>query len=106
MEQMKYMIDTLGLPQNDIIDSGCRKTVFFTEEGTIKPEITSLTTTMDMFSKPLQERVDNQDFLSFIEGFLRWDSRSRVSAIDALSHPWVSKGLPEELKNKLSIGGR
>ena len=49
---------------------------------------------MDMFSKPLKERIDNQDFLSFIEGFLKWDPKERISSVEALSHPWISKGLP------------
>lgn len=26
--------------------------------------------------------------------------------MDALSHPWICKGLPEELKNKLGSGSR
>jgi len=57
-----------------------------------------------MFSKPLQERIEDVDFLSFINCFLKWAPEERISPIDALNHPWISKGLPEELKNKLSVG--
>ena len=63
---MKYMTDTLGLPPKAVINQGCRKSIFFTETGTLKPEVKSLTTTMDMFSKPLKDRIEDKDFLSFI----------------------------------------
>ena len=66
MEQMKYMTDTLGIPPKTVMNQGCRKSIFFNESGTIKSEVKSLTTTMDMFSKPLKERIDDKDFLSFI----------------------------------------
>jgi serine/threonine protein kinase len=49
---------------------------------------------MDMFSKPLKERIEDKDFLSFIEAFLQWDPNDRINSIDALNHPWISKGLP------------
>ena len=49
---------------------------------------------MDMFSKPLKERISDKDFLEFIQKFLHWDPKARISALDALNHPWVSKGLP------------
>ena len=28
---------------------------------------------MDMFSKPLSERIEDKDFLQFIDCFLKWD---------------------------------
>lgn len=91
---MKYMTDTLGVPAKAVINQGCRKNIFFNEDGTVRTDIKSLKSTMDMFSKPLKERIDNQDFLSFIEGFLKWDPKERISSVEALSHPWISKGLP------------
>ena len=91
---MKYMTDTLGLPSKMTLSQGCRCPVFFNDNGSLKSEVKSITTTMDMFSKPLKERIEDKDFLSFIETFLQWDPKKRISAIDALNHPWVSKGLP------------
>jgi len=102
---MKYMTDTLGIPSNTVLGQGCRKNIFFNEDGTVRTEVKQLKSTMDMFSKPLKERIENPDFLSFIEAFLKWNPKERISSVEALAHPWISKGLPEELKNKLSTGG-
>lgn len=35
-EQMKYMTDTLGVPSKTVLNQGCRKSVFFNEDGTVK----------------------------------------------------------------------
>ena len=99
---MKYMTDSIGLPPRSFIQKGSRKSIFFDQAGKLRPEIKNLKATMDMFSKPLRERIQDQDFLRFIECFLKWDPEERVSAVQALNHPWISKGLPEELRNKLS----
>lgn len=70
---MKYMTDTLGLPPQHILNKGSRKSIFFDEQSKVKQEIKSLQSTMDMFSKPLSERIEDKDFLEFIECFLKWD---------------------------------
>ncbi len=57
-----------------------------------------------MFSKPLKDRIEDEDFLSFINAFLQWDPKNRINSLEALNHPWISKGLPEELKSKLTYG--
>ena len=36
--------------------------------------------------------------------FLKWDPNERISPLEALNHSWVSKGLPSELRVKLSHG--
>ncbi len=56
---MKYMIDTLGTPPCSFINKGNRKSIFFDEEGKVKESIQSLKTTMDIFSKPLKERIED-----------------------------------------------
>lgn len=60
---------------------------------------------MEMFSKPLGQRIHDPDFLSFVETFLQWDPQRRTTPLGALAHPWVTKGLPQQLKNKFSRGG-
>lgn len=70
---MKYMTDSLGVPPSKLLDAGSRKAVFFDEENHLLPEVKALATTLDMFSKPMRERIDDPDFLSFIELFLKWD---------------------------------
>ena len=72
------MTDTLGHPPRSFMHKGSRKLVFFDEVDRLKMEIKELKTTMDMFSKPLAERIDTKDFLSFIECFLKWDPNDRI----------------------------
>lgn len=98
------MTDTLGVPPFTFVSKGERRQIFFDEAGRVRPEIESLKTTMDMFSKPLKDRIEDPDFLSFINAFLQWDPSNRISTLEALNHPWISKGLPEELRLKLSSG--
>jgi hypothetical protein len=57
------MTDTLGIPSLNFLNKGVRKKIFFEENGKIKSEIKMLNTTIDMFSKPLKERIENEDFL-------------------------------------------
>lgn len=54
---MKYMTDTLGVPPFTFLRGGERRKIFFDEAGRVKPEIQALKTTMDMFSKPLKDRI-------------------------------------------------
>ena len=57
MEQIKYMTDTLGLPPLTLLNTGVRKKVFFEDNGKTKAEVNSIHTTIEMFSKPLKERI-------------------------------------------------
>jgi hypothetical protein len=55
---MKYMTDALGMPSKSLILRGTRKEVFFDDESNhLKPEIISLASTLEMFSKPLNQRI-------------------------------------------------
>ena len=55
-----------------------------------------------MFSKPLTERIADPDFRDFIEYFLQWTPEERCTPVEALNHPWVTKGLPSELKQRFT----
>lgn len=56
-EQMKYMIDTLGMPPRAMLQRGSRRSVFFDEEGHINSSVRATSTTLDIFSKPLKDRI-------------------------------------------------
>jgi hypothetical protein len=51
---MKYMTDALGLPSKTLLARGTRKNIFFEESGKVRQDIQSITTTIEMFSKPLK----------------------------------------------------
>lgn len=94
------MTDTLGRPGLQFLNKGSRSDLFFTSDGEVKEEIKKLNT-IEHFSKPLAHRIDDLEFLSFIELFLKWEPEQRISPIEALNHSWIRKGLPEDLRNKL-----
>lgn len=96
------MTQTLGMPPKKLLVRGSRSNVFFDQEYKIKPQIKQIKTTIDIFSKPLKERIEDPDFLSFIQAFLQWMPEDRIEPLDALNHPWITKGLPNQLKNRLS----
>jgi hypothetical protein len=59
-EQMKYFVNTLGVPPETVVTRGSRAHLFF-EKGALKKEISQLTT-IDYFSKQFSERIPDRDF--------------------------------------------
>ena len=55
---MKYFVDTLGLPSENMLTSGTRAGIFF-EKGKVKKEITEQKT-IEYFSKKLEERIPDK----------------------------------------------
>jgi hypothetical protein len=54
---MKYMTDSLGMPPSCLLARGSRRTVFFDDANNLTSEVKSLTSTLEMFSKPMKERI-------------------------------------------------
>lgn len=49
--------------------------------------------------KPLEKRLEDKFlFLHFLKQILKWDPKERISPAEALQHPWIMNGLPEEIK--------
>lgn len=90
-EQIKYLTNTLGLPPAHIISRSSRADVFFSN-GKLRESITSLET-IDYFSKKLSERIENTQFREFIELFLKWDPKERITPQEALQHKWILEGM-------------
>ena len=94
---MKYFVDTLGIPPENLLKMGNRSGIFF-DRGQVRKEITDQKT-IDYFSKKLEERIPDKDFREFIELFLKWDPNDRILPINALRHQWIKDGMPEHLRN-------
>jgi len=41
---------------------------------------------------------DDKGFIDFIGKILMWEPSKRLKPYEALSHPWIVKGLPNEIK--------
>lgn len=50
--------------------------------------------------KPLQERWEGDmfPFVHFLKQILKWDPNDRITPAEALQHPWVTSGLPNEIR--------
>ena len=57
-EQMKYFVDTLGIPPEHLLASGNRAGIFF-DRGEVRAEIMEQKT-IDYFSKKLEERIPDK----------------------------------------------
>jgi hypothetical protein len=51
-------------------------------------------------SKPLQQRIADQGFLDFLLRIFVWDIDRRLTPLEALMHPWILQGLPEDIKKQ------
>jgi serine/threonine protein kinase len=69
----------------------------FFEKGALKKEIAQLST-IEYFSKQFSERIPDHNFREFLEGFLRWDPKERITPVEALKDKWISEGMPENIK--------
>lgn len=52
-------------------------------------------------------RCTDESFLSFLNACFEWDPVQRMTALEALQHPWILEGLPEKvLKHHRKMFGR
>ena len=101
-EQLEYQMELKGIPSDNLIDESRKKDLYFDtdycpflieepEHGILRiPE-----------SRLLQNAVpcEDEDFLNFIDGCLELDPRNRLSAHDALEHPFIKKFAKEQSDN-------
>lgn len=51
-------------------------------------------------SKPLSQRIFDEAFLDFLQKIFIWDIDKRLTPLEALMHPWILQGLPEDIKKQ------
>jgi dual specificity tyrosine-phosphorylation-regulated kinase 2/3/4 len=101
-EQMQILIEVLGIPPEEIIEISHRRRFFFTDNGFPLPP-----------AKPRQRlgrsiravtRMRDLLLLDLIERCLEWDQRKRITAVEALHHPWFdSKDLSDVRNSYLAM---
>ncbi|OMJ92590.1 hypothetical protein SteCoe_4600 [Stentor coeruleus] len=84
-ELFKMIVETCGLPDRNFVRKGRRNHIFMDRQGKLKvktvPNSKSLNTVLQDF--------DN-DTKSFVEACLKWQPEQRMTADQALAHPWIS----------------
>jgi dual specificity tyrosine-phosphorylation-regulated kinase 2/3/4 len=94
MEQMQLLMEVLGVPPRDMIDGCKRKKTFFRPDG--RPLRSKTHQRRKAGGRSLKDvtRLTDDLLLDLIGKCLEWDQNKRITAADALGHPWFAEGEP------------
>jgi serine/threonine protein kinase len=95
-EQMQLLMEVLGVPRSDIINGCKRKKVFFQPDG--KPLRPKMCQSRKSGGRSLKDvtRLTDDLLLDLIGRCLEWDQKKRITAEEALGHPWFAERQPAE----------
>lgn len=95
-DQFAAVMEIVGLPPVELIERSNRRKIYYeavcyeTKKGfKRRPYRKSITKTL------LLDTPDHDLFLDFLQRLLRWDPIERMSAVDALNHPWITGDLED-----------
>jgi len=91
MEQLQYMLETLGLPPKHMQKNSGRWEHFFEQDGTPKLVANSKGEVHLPGSKRLERLVGSKEgsFVQFVERCLDWDPKTRMTPEEGLRHDWL-----------------
>ena len=89
LEQLWYIVELIGLPPPELVERGKRSNEFFDEEGNLRED--GLPRKFIPSSIDLGKLLNTRDtqLVDFLMRCLTWDQYDRMTALQALSHPWV-----------------
>lgn len=97
-DQMASIMENIGLPPVPFIEKGVRKRIYYegvhykTEKGfQRRPYRKSIPKTLGLTSP------ENDLFQDFLRRLLQWEPDKRMTAAEALNHPWLT-GIEEDMK--------
>lgn len=94
VEQVACMMEVLGMPPNDFVQSASRRRLFFDSKGNPRNITNSKGKKRRPSSKELSEVLKTNDalFLDFVQRCLTWDPTKRMTPDDGLQHQWILEG--------------
>ncbi|OHT00278.1 CMGC family protein kinase [Tritrichomonas foetus] len=89
-EQMKLFFEVLGLPPKYLLFQGSRRKDFFHEDGT--PIVYSKNKKLNISTKSLKSasKISDPLLLDLLQKCFEWDQTKRITAEQALKHPWFN----------------
>ncbi|CAD8147134.1 unnamed protein product [Paramecium pentaurelia] len=101
-EQIAYILEILGMPDNEVLEIAQRRKVFFTDSLPFQPLCLQNKGGKLRIpgSKTLSEvlKCNDNNFIDFLQQCLVWNPKKRISPIDALMHSWILEGLPSQIR--------
>ncbi|XP_041110261.1 dual specificity tyrosine-phosphorylation-regulated kinase 4-like isoform X3 [Polyodon spathula] len=93
VEQMACIMEVLGLPPTEFIQTASRKRLFFDSKGSPRNTTNSKGKKRCPNSKDLASVLKTNDtlFLDFLRGCLVWDPAQRMTPDEAVQHEWIQE---------------
>ncbi|KAM9377664.1 dual specificity tyrosine-phosphorylation-regulated kinase 4 [Pholidichthys leucotaenia] len=94
VEQIACIMEVLGMPPNDFVQSASRRRLFFDSKGNPRNITNSKGKKRRPNSKELSAALKTNDvlFLDFIKRCLSWDPTKRMTPDEGLQHGWILEG--------------
>uniref|UniRef100_A0A1A7XKM4 dual-specificity kinase n=2 Tax=Iconisemion striatum TaxID=60296 RepID=A0A1A7XKM4_9TELE len=94
VEQIACIMEVLGMPPNDFVQSASRRKLFFDSKGNPRNITNSKGKKRKPSSIELSAALKNNDplFLDFIQRCLAWDPTKRMTPDEGLQHQWILDG--------------
>ena len=93
-EQLLLQMEVLGVPPSSLIGSGERSCLFFHDDNT--PQIQHDTKGRrrvpgsSSIASLMGARAVDEQLVSFVEGCVMWEPSKRMTAAEALQHPFIA----------------
>ncbi|KAG7257554.1 hypothetical protein CRUP_032225 [Coryphaenoides rupestris] len=93
-EQMACIMEVMGVPPGDFIQTASRRRLFFDSKGNPRNHTNSKGKKRKPSSRDLSTVLKTNDllFLDFIKRCLDWDPATRMTPDEGVQHPWIMEG--------------
>ncbi|XP_061533139.1 dual specificity tyrosine-phosphorylation-regulated kinase 4 isoform X1 [Phycodurus eques] len=108
VEQIACIMELLGMPPNDFVQSASRRRLFFDSKGNPRNTTNSKGKKRRPNSKELSTTLKTNDalFLDFITRCLTWDPTKRMTPDEGLQHDWILEGKFNKVKPTTKSSGK
>ncbi|CDW81753.1 dual specificity tyrosine-phosphorylation-regulated kinase 4 [Stylonychia lemnae] len=97
-DQMRQFIEVLGIPPYDLLKAASRSKVFFENDySDFKFDGCKVKSFKHKDLKAVLNQ-DDDDLIDFVSKCFEWDPNSRMTADDALNHPWLEETIKKVRK--------
>ncbi|KAM6946485.1 dual specificity tyrosine-phosphorylation-regulated kinase 4 isoform 2-T2 [Aplochiton taeniatus] len=102
VEQMACIMEILGVPPEDFVQTASRKRLFFDSKGNPRNITNSKGRKRRPSSKDLATVLKTNDalFLDFLQRCLTWDPAKRMTPDEAMQHEWILEARLNKLRTR------